>query len=280
MDSFFRERLGDLVCGAALKALMSEVAVSPKPGLVDRCNNGSHADMDFFSFIASAGAILPCFRDCALTGFESQAEPAALFESLRLRGKVAELLMLKASGGVNVHRGAIFCLGVLSAAYGRLYRSGDVTIPKLTALCRAMTETLADDFTGNAAKSHGEAVYARYGLSGIRGEVSAGFPTVMRHSYPELCRLLEQGHSMNDAGLGALFTLLAHTVDTNIIHRSSAAVLEGLQKELRDFLASDPGMGEMREKALELDRRFMAQNISPGGCADLLAVTFFLYELR
>jgi holo-ACP synthase/triphosphoribosyl-dephospho-CoA synthase len=281
METWLRRNLGDLISSAALRAMMGEAAVTPKPGLVDRANNGAHRDMDFFTFINSAGELLPWFRFCALAGFGEELDPAALFDALRPEGKMAEVLMRKATGGVNTHRGMIFCLGLLSAAYGRLYRDNEKPeLPALLDLCRAMTARLAEDFSRPSAEvSHGERIYAKNGIQGIRGEVSRGFPSVSEYALPLLNRLLKAGHTMNDAGAAVLLKLLTLTEDTNIIHRSNPETYKAIQSDLIAFLASEPGMEATLEKAARLDEEFISRNISPGGSADLLGVTFFLYWL-
>ena len=275
--------------------MMSEVAITPKPGLVDRANSGSHKDMDFFSFIDSASALLPWFRYCALAGFDSAKDkiktPQNLFESLRPPGREAEVLMKKATGGVNVHRGYIFCFGLISAAYGRLYHNAEK--PELTAvlnLVRGMTEKLGEDFSSPNMRlntkeaSHGEKIYFQSGISGIRGEAAKGFPSVTEHALPLLRAMLKGGNSLNDAGIAALLKLLAHAEDTNIIHRGGIAALKAIQEDLKSFFAGNKMPGErvveaLREKAAALDREFIAKNLSPGGSADLLGVTLFLYKL-
>jgi holo-ACP synthase/triphosphoribosyl-dephospho-CoA synthase len=286
MGNFFRENLGNIISGAALGALMGEAAVTPKPGLVDRANSGAHKDMDFFTFINSIAAILPYFRDCAIKGFESASDPVALFNSLRFGGKIAELDMREASGGVNTHRGLIFSLGILCAAFGRLYRGEENPgLEDTLDLCRLMTARLHEDFsqagpeTDTGPLSHGEALYKRYGLSGIRGEVSRGFPRVRNTAYPALCRFLETGYRLNDAGAAVFLHLLAETEDTNIVHRSNLGELRRIQQETSAFLAAHPSMEEFLKKAGELDGEFIRRRISPGGSADLLAVTLFLYRL-
>jgi holo-ACP synthase/triphosphoribosyl-dephospho-CoA synthase len=301
MGNFFRDKAGELVSAAALGALLGEAAITPKPGLVDRANKGAHSDMDFFTFIDSAAAIFPFFRDCAAAGFDSGLAPDSgeapkasaavkLFNSLRRGGKIAEQKMREASGGANTHRGLIFSLGILSAAFGALYRRNESPGPKaLLDLCRRMTAGLFEDFNQarenagpgrkGAALSHGETLYLRHGVSGIRGEVSRGFPTVRDLAYPALLGLLDRGHSLNDAGVFVLLQILARTEDTNIIHRAGPEELKGIQEDLSRFLAASPSVEEARKKAVELDGEFIKKNISPGGSADLLAVTLFLYRL-
>jgi holo-ACP synthase/triphosphoribosyl-dephospho-CoA synthase len=283
MNRWLRKVLADTVMSAAVKALMGEVATTPKPGLVDRDHNGSHADMDFFTFIDSAAALLPYFRDCALAGFDSGGDAISLFESLRRGGKLADMDMRGASGGVNVHKGIIFSLGIISAAYGRLYRgSAEPGLDEITRLCGEMTARIMEDFSGldaANAKTPGERLYALYGIRGIRGEAADGFPHVRGHSLPMLRRMLGAGHSMNDAGVAALLSLLAAADDTNIVHRSDIDALRRIQNQTADFLASNPPMEDMILRARETDAAFVEKNISAGGCADLLAVTYFLHCL-
>jgi holo-ACP synthase/triphosphoribosyl-dephospho-CoA synthase len=282
MENFFREKLGNKICGAALEALMGEAAVTPKPGLVDRANNGAHGDMDFFSFIRSTAAILPWFRRCAQAGFESPADPAALFDSLRPEGKIAEALMREAAGGANTHRGLVFSLGLLSAAFGRIYRQdGEPGLEDTLELCRAMTARLDEDFSriDKANPSHGEALYMQCGCRGARGEAARGFPTVRNFALPVLRELLHAGHSRNDAGAATLLHIIAHTEDTNIIHRSGPETLREIQKNILAFLETNPAMDALLKKAAELDGEFIHRNISPGGSADLLALAFFLDRL-
>jgi holo-ACP synthase/triphosphoribosyl-dephospho-CoA synthase len=91
--------------------------------------------------------------------------------------------------------------------------------------------------------------------------------------------MLSRGNTVNDAGVAAMLTLLAHTGDTNIAHRAGFDALTRIKRDMKDFLKTQPAQTNLRalyDKARELDAQFVAQNISPGGCADLLSVTFFL----
>ena len=301
MENWMRQKLGDRICSAAVWAVMSEAAVTPKPGLVDRNNSGAHKDMNFFTFIDSLPVLLPWFRSCALAGFDSAADdngstadlstaarsgvnekPVSLFKALRPPGKITEVLMKRAAGGVNSYRGYIFSIGILSAAYGRLFRNSEK--PDLAGILdfvKAMTCTLGEDFSiaGNVS-SHGEAVYATSGIQGIRGEVSRGFPTVTEYALPLLRRLLKEGYSLNDAGTAVLLVLLAHAEDTNMIHRGGRELFGSIQQDLQALFSAEPDIGAILKKAAVMDREFIAGNLSPGGSADLLGIAFFLYRLE
>ncbi|MCL2130556.1 MAG: triphosphoribosyl-dephospho-CoA synthase [Treponema sp.] len=284
-----RQKLADSVSSAAIWAIMTEAAVTPKPGLIDRANSGSHRDMDFFTLINSASGLLPWFRDCSLAGYDSGSEespvhdPGTLFEALRQKGKEAEELMKKASGGANTHRGYIFCMGILSAAYGRLYRSMEKpTLQEIIEFSKAMTKNLEEDFSHINKKegaSHGETVFAKNGIKGVRGEVSLGFPSITKCALPLLNRLLKEGCSTNDTGIAVLLNLIARVEDTNMIHRGGIKAFSGIQKNLRLFLAGEPDIKAIIKKAADLDREFIFKNLSPGGSADLLGTTFFLYKI-
>lgn len=94
----------------AREALEKEVMLTPKPGLVDQANNGSHTDMDLELFMKSAKALQGYFEQCARMGEDYDGTfPAKLREA----GIQAEEVMLKATGGVNTHKGAIFSMGIL-----------------------------------------------------------------------------------------------------------------------------------------------------------------------
>ena len=307
IESWLKQKLGDEICSAALWAMMSEAAITPKPGLVDMANSGSHHDMNFFTFIDSSSAIFPWFRSCAIAGFESLSNDeyadvaseydrgessiddteagsnaAELFQSLRAPGRIAEVLMKKSTGGINTHKGYIFSLGILCAAYGRLYRNtGKPELCDIIEFSKAMTVTLGEDFTSSCKKpSHGQTVYASSGVQGIRGEVSSGFPTVTGHALPMLRLMLNEGYSLNDAGIAVMLKILTYSQDTNIIYRGDKRILESIQEDLHSFLEQkDLSIEAIREKAAALDRDFIARNLSPGGSADLLGTSFFLYRL-
>lgn len=100
------------------------MTTTPKPGLVDRRNSGSHTDMDSFTFMSSAAALYPYFEACAKVGRETMDRPAPeTFAALRPLGCEAEGEMLDATGGVNTHKGAVFSIGITCAALGRLDRA-------------------------------------------------------------------------------------------------------------------------------------------------------------
>ena len=305
-----RRRIGAL----ATRALLEEVAVTPKPGLVDRANNGAHRDMDFMSFQASAAALAPYWEECFLHGWqdahmEEQDRacprlPAETFAALRPFGKRAERDMLAATGGVNTHKGAIFTLGVLCGAIGRLW-TAEAGFPDTEAILHeaaAMTrETLEKELPAARWNTAGEALYWKYGARGIRGQVADGLPAVREISLPVFKRLLASGLDRNHAAAVTLLHLIANVEDTNLLHRGGPEGAAWARDAAGALIAQTKGDGgtdchgqcahwprndslvgsvPSLEDIAELDRQFIQRNLSPGGCADLLAVTLFLESLH
>jgi len=276
-----REYLMEYIATRAYFALCQEVSATPKPGLVDGNNRGAHKDMDIRHFFASANALRPYFAKCAEEGFLTRDEaPAETFRRLRPLGKQAEEAMLKATHGVNTHKGAIFSMGILCGAAGRI--SPDKwQADNLLQECAAMTAgVVAGDFAGvteQNAKTVGETLYVRYGITGVRGQAEAGFPAVGTVGLPVLKRGLSQGLSLNDSACAALLHILATTDDTNLIHRSDRQTQLAVQKQVKSLLETDPFPA--KEVIEALDQEFIEKNLSPGGSADLLALTLCLQFL-
>ena len=118
----------------------------------------------------------------------------------------------------------------------------------------------------------------QYRITGVRGQVEAGLPAVLNIGLPVLEAGRANGYDFDRAGSGALLAILAHSTDTNIIARSSRERQLVLTEELKALLAKTPYPDKAALAAL--DDRFIAENLSPGGSADLLALTYLLYFFK
>lgn len=282
--SGIKEYWGARICREAVRALLYEASTTPKPGLVDRNNNGSHADMSFATFIDSSTALMPYFRDCTRIGIETSAmAPEGTFNELIHLGKTAENIMYEATGGINTHKGAIYSLGILCGAYGRLILKPieKITLQVLLDECSDMVKASVDqyfrDLSPETARTEGGRLYLQYHIRGVRGQAADGFPAVRKYGLPVLEAGLMKGMDINDAGCCALLWIIANNDDTNIIHRSSRELQHEIADSLREHLGNDPYPS--KQFIENLDRQFITQNISPGGSADLLSVCYFLHFL-
>ena len=276
-----RQHLAEFIAVRAYLALTQEVSVTPKPGLVDRVNQGSHRDMNIRHFFASANALRPFFCRFSEEGYLTRdLDPKETFRRIRPIGMEAEKAMFAATGGVNTHKGAIFSLGILCAAAGRLSPE-DWQPETILSLCADMTEGVVEsDFAGiteGNAKTVGERLYALYGITGVRGQAEHGFPAVKDVGLPVLQQGLAQGLSLNDAGAATLLHLLAATDDTNLIARSDRRTQLDIQSRIATLLDEAPF--PVRQTIEKLDSEFIEKNLSAGGSADLLALCFFLLFL-
>lgn len=292
LNDYFRNKTADQAASCAVRALLYEVSATPKPGLVDRDNSGSHRDMDFFTFLDSSAALIPWFRDFFCTGWDHFDEPdEALFSRLRFSGKEAETGMFQATNGVNTHKGLVFSFAILCAALGKVHAgcyglgcraenpaAGEQLLEPVLNICRRLGACSLKDFTAPSVTA-GEICHASYGIRGARGEAAEGFPSAVTLGLPSLKRWLQKGFSLNDAAVLTLLALLSSVDDTNMIHRGGRDLALECKKGAGRLL-SGITKDNFKEKLKSLDAFYIRENLSPGGCADLLAVSLILYFLE
>ncbi len=263
----------------AVQSLLCELYATPKPGLVDQNNSGSHDDMDLFTFLRSAAVLWPYFHRCARIGLEG-GRPGEIFARLREAGLEAEQTMLRATGGINTHKGAIFSMGILCGAAGTLLPEEWTDTELVGKRCAAISRgLLRRDFEFmETPVTAGEKLFEKYGITGARGQAESGFAVARQVGLPVLEQGLEQGYSMNDCLCAALLHILVATQDTNMIKRANMAVLGQVQGAVNAMLSVNPY--PPREVLEALDKAFIRQKLSPGGSADLLAATCFYRFLK
>lgn len=248
----------------AEEALWLELELTPKPGLVDKLNSGSHRDMDHGLFVRSITAISPWFSRFAELGAEHAAKPAS--EQLRLirpMGMACEQAMYAATGGINTHKGGIFALGLLCFAAGRVSNVNAQTLCcEVSNMCRGLVDRELVYRSGRATA--GERQYQDYGLTGARGEAESGFATVRK--------VLAQWNRQSLHDL--LLRLMVVNQDSNLVSRGGMEGLRYVQRYAQNVV--DHGWD--RAALAEMDNALIARNLSPGGSADLLSVGMVLAE--
>ena len=189
---------------------------------------------------------------------------------------------------MNTHKGLIFSLGIISAATAVLYSKSNQTKYDVEVICKMiskMTNGICNRELDQMKKannfSHGEIIYKKYGSKGIRGEVENGFPTVRLHSLPKFNEMISlDENSMNNVLVQTLIHLMSVNDDTNILSRHDSHTLDYVKKYSQMVLNAG-GIYTPEGKAMiyKMDRDFIKRNISPGGSADLLAVTIMFHLL-
>ena len=273
----------------AIKSMLLEVAATPKPGLVDRNNSGAHKDMDFYTFMESGVSQVYTFYNCALEGLKFEGKDnKELLKIIRPIGIEGENKMFNATRGINTHKGLIFSLGIIAAAAGLQYKKTKNQKIDVEDICNKVKE-IAEGIVSRElvhldrknSLTYGEGLFRKHGIKGIRGEVESGFPTVRHHSLPVFQELMKGNGNINDNLVQTLFHLMTVTEDINILGRHGIDKLEYVKSEAKQALALG-GMftEEGKQKIFEMDKEFICRNISPGGSADLLAITLMFYFIE
>lgn len=250
-----------LVADLAERALRLELDTTPKPGLVDRQDNGAHKDMDYALMSKSISALRPYLTRLALESAKD-IDPVKIKEI----GIEAETAMLKATGGVNTHKGALFCIGLSVAAASNLASAtGSVQVYSFKELVsRAASEI------PSARGTHGAEAKRSFKAVGALENARAAYPELFTDWLPYYRSLEGDPFRCHKTLLHIMTTL----DDTNILHRRGAEGLAHAEAEaarlLEDF--SESGLSS-------LNKDFIRENISPGGSADMLSLTIFIESI-
>ena len=261
----------------AVRALLDEADLTPKPGLVDARGRGAHDDLDLALMQRSARALEPGFAAMALAAAAAPVATPALRARLGAIGRQAEAAMFTASGGVNTHRGAIWALGLLVA--GAAQQPGDRCAQAIARRAAALARLPDPDMP--QAPRKGAQACRRYGVGGARGEAQQGFPHVVRAALPQLWRSRRDGASESAARLDALLAVMARLDDTCVLSRGGRAGLALVQRGAAAVLADGGSASLEGRRALRtLDQQLLERRLSPGGAADLLAAALLLDRLQ
>ena len=264
------------IASLGLKAILYEISLTPKPGLVDKFSNGSHADMNYQTFVDSSATISGWFNDLVRAGFSFQDDDLTkALPLIRNIGLRMESEMYKATRNVNTQKGLIFLMGLSLFACGRLYSQTDHF---KTELFRNFIRDISKDLVSKelinsfrSDKSHGEQIFQKYGSSGARGEAESGLRLVFEFGLPQLTGFTE----LNDTTMIKSFLAIAsRNEDTNILFRRDRNVLSAFQGLCKNAL--DDFNDKNYSAVIEFCK---SENISPGGSADLLAVTIFVWSV-
>jgi len=266
------QKMHKYIGNLAVRALKLEAGATPKPGLVDRENNGAHKDMDYPMFLASSEVLRQCFEDCAAAGMAGAGA-----DDYRAIGLAGEKAMYETTNHVNTHKGLIFSMGIFCGALGELVSHQEAFAEEdVQGHVKKLACSLLQQET--AGETHGRQVMKETGTGGIRGEALSGFASVFQIGLPALREALAEGLSLEPAMIKTLLTLMCQTEDSNVVYRGGMKGLAFVQEHAAAILSH---ADLAKETDLNLVRAFddicIEKNLSPGGSADLLALTAMLY---
>lgn len=272
-----------IIAHLATQALQAELDTTPKPGLVDKDNNGAHRDMDYALMQRSIDTLHPYFVKLALLGC---ADALPTHTSIRDIGIEAEKAMLSATNGVNTHKGALFSMGlaVVAAAHEeRKIAANEEQILKernggedVLVSLQTTIKALAASFPDTNGTHGSKAKLLSKGTTAIKGALDnarEGYEMLFAEWLPFYIerRKEHDAYTLHKT----LLRIMCDLDDTNVIYRTDLATAEEVKQEARALLDN------FSKAALkDMDRRYTARNISPGGAADMLSLTAFIGSIQ
>ena len=259
-----------LIAHLATQALQTELDTTPKPGLVDKHDNGAHHDMDYALMLESIRALHPYFLKLSLLGFQDQ-QPNT--EQIRTIGIEAEKAMLEATRNVNTHKGALFSLGLAVVAAAQLMKSVRKEekrgkTPDVTSL-QHIIKQLACQFP-QAKGTHGSTVFEKHPVRGALANAQQGYAQLATDWLPYYQQLRYDEYQCHKT----LLHIMSQLDDTNIYYRRDAMTVARVKQQSEELLADFSV-----DKLLAMNEQFVSENISPGGSADMLSLTVFVNSI-
>lgn len=266
----------------ASMALQAELDTTPKPGLVDRNDNGAHRDMDHALMQRSIQALHPYFVRLAQLGFTGK-QPC--HDEIVNIGIEAEREMFKATGGVNTHKGALFSIGLAAVAlagesFCRITQAegcgtmayNDVNSKQIQSLSNSIASLarLFPDTNG----THGSKAKANNILKGALDNAREGYTQLFKAWLPFYIDRIAEGD--NYALHKTLLRIMCDLDDTNIVYRTSMETMQEVKTEARQMLDTSRNIVNFEAALQAMNTDYIHRNISPGGSADMLSLVVFL----
>ena len=266
----------------ASMALQAELDTTPKPGLVDRNDNGAHRDMDHALMQRSIQALHPYFVRLAKLGFTDK-QPC--HDEIVHIGIEAEREMFKTTGGVNTHKGALFSIGLAAVAlageaFCRITQAegcgtmayNDVNSKQIQSLSNSIASLarLFPDTNG----THGSKAKANNILKGALDNAREGYTQLFKAWLPFYIDRIAEGD--NYALHKTLLRIMCDLDDTNIVYRTSMETMKEVKTEARQMLDTSRNIVNFEAALQAMNTDYIHRNISPGGSADMLSLVVFL----
>lgn len=266
----------------ASMALQAELDTTPKPGLVDRNDNGAHRDMDHALMQRSIKALHPYFVRLAQLGFTDK-QPC--HNEIVNIGIEAEREMFKATCGVNTHKGALFSIGLAAVAlageaFCRITQAdgfgtmvyNDVNSKQIQSLSNSIASLarLFPDTNG----THGSKAKANNILKGALDNAREGYTQLFKAWLPFYIDRIAEGD--NYALHKTLLRIMCDLDDTNIVYRTSMETMQEVKTEARQMLDTSRNIVNFEAALQAMNTDYIHRNISPGGSADMLSLVVFL----
>lgn len=252
----------------------AELSLTPKPGLVDCRDCGSHPDLSFDAMVRAIDTF-PAYFDELIA---LRRRRATLAECVAA-GRRAEQRMAEAACA-NTHRGFIFLSGLLLMA--ACDTEHELSAPPGTI--RRHVSRLAREFfarrgkTLEVATTHGSRARATYGVSGIVAEALDGLPSVFDIGLPVFVAALDDPVTRPTAPFALMAAMMREVEDTTALHRCGPDGLRRLRQDGARIEALCARGEDPRPLIDRLNAQYRAIRLTMGGVADCMALVFSLAE--
>lgn len=242
-----------------VRGAFMELYLTPKPGLVDLSDSGSHPELSVARMEASLKIVALYLLDLC----EAVCCGKEMAEQVHL-GVAAERAVQRTVGS-SCHKGYIFLGGLLLCASARVPQGDEAAL-------RASIALLAERFFERGEPGSSTRVRNRFQGGGIREEALAGLPSLFDQALPVYRREIANGGNRGSAVFAMLGRLMQTVEDSTTLRsggrsglrtvREDGKYLERLVAQRDDFLAY----------LTERNAHYRRQRLTMGGIAGLLAL--------
>lgn len=246
----------------ATYAIKTELDTTPKPGLVDKSDNGAHTDMDYALMLKSINSLSPFFDKLSCLAYKDSSPNVQEIQNV---GIEAEKQMLKTTNGVNTYKGALFSMGLVLTCASYIYKNKEINKTDL----RENIKNLASQFV-QPTNTHGKIVIDKHKIKGALSSAIDGYALLFDEWLPYLENNKEEEYPL----IKLLLFIMTKIDDTNIYYRKGEEIVKYVKIKAQETLDKFS-----IEEVKKLNSEFIKLNISPGGAADMLSLTLFVYSI-
>jgi triphosphoribosyl-dephospho-CoA synthetase len=247
-----------LACGARM-----ELHLTPKPGLVDLIDNGSHPDLSVAVMEHSIGIVAGYLKEIVVS--LKSDEPFSCQKALAIKAEQR----LYEELGTNTHKGYLFLSGMLLIAQHQAGTSAETQVRNaLSSISSAFFRTCGEKNT------HGEQVRRKFNSGGIVREAVDGYPSLFEEALPAFRMALERHRCVRTASFAMMARLMQTVDDTTTLHRAGPSGLEKVRQDGSTLEALIAGGSEFIPYLEKLNREYRRLNITIGGVADMVGIAF------
>lgn len=256
----------------AYKCILEEANSWPCLGLVSKKNSGSHNDMDISTFKKSAKIFINYFNDIYKKYYQIKT-----FNNLRNIGILTEEMMFKVTNNINTHKGLVFAFGIIFFNFLKVYFK-EINFNNLCTEIKLFTEPLKNDYLNNLTLN------SRINLliNDARQTALSGYKVCFQ-ALKEIELIINEQPNLKKNQIIFLLILYFYLNidDTTVINKigykrylTSKKNIECLYNKIKI------NYNQYIDEINKVNNWAIINNISPGGCGDLVVITLFLRKIK